>query len=263
MEYIAMFGQDPGLIARAMSSRPLWALGYPDRALDRAQEALAIARTQRLPTMTAFALVVIEGIHLYRGEAAESLRVGQEVTALCHEYELPQEAEWSLSFQGYALHLLDRTKDGIQVLERSLAAQEAISARLVRTAFLAMLGDALCHAGRIEDGLRAVDDGIAHAERSSEGGYVAELYRVRGELLLRGGDAEKGEASLREAIRYAAEQQTKSFELRAATTLARLLAATGRREEARTALGSVYSWFTEGQGTVDLIRARTLLTELG
>ncbi|HEX4065668.1 MAG TPA: protein kinase [Acidobacteriaceae bacterium] len=263
MEYIAMFGQDPGLIARAMSSRPLWALGYPDRALDRAQEALAIARSQRLPTMTAFALVVIEGIHLYRGEAAESLRVGQEVTALCREYELPQEAEWSLSFQGYALHLLDRTKDGIQVLERSLAAQEAISARLVRTAFLAMLGDALCHADRIEDGLRAVEEGIAHAQRSSEGGYIAELYRVRGELFLRAGDEEKGEASLREAIRYAGEQQTKSFELRAATTLARLLAATGRRDEARTMLGSVYSWFTEGHGTVDLIRAKALLTELG
>ena len=35
--YTATFGLDPGMIARAMSSRPLWVLGYPDRAEARAQ----------------------------------------------------------------------------------------------------------------------------------------------------------------------------------------------------------------------------------
>ena len=38
--YSAMYGIDPGMLARAMSSRPLWALGYPDRADRRARETL-------------------------------------------------------------------------------------------------------------------------------------------------------------------------------------------------------------------------------
>ena len=60
--YTAMYGIDPGMIARAMSSRPLWALGYLDRALARARETLAIARTQREPPTLVFAVMVLQGV---------------------------------------------------------------------------------------------------------------------------------------------------------------------------------------------------------
>ena len=48
--YNAMFGIDPGMVARAMSSRPLWALGYPDRAhgAQRARPSPS-CRSQRQP----------------------------------------------------------------------------------------------------------------------------------------------------------------------------------------------------------------------
>ncbi len=231
--YWALYGQDPGMTARAMSSRPLWALGYPDRALERARETLAIARTQRHPLTLAFALLVTQGIHLYRGEAAEALKYGEEIAALCREYKLPQEDLWSSAFQGYALTLSGRAAEGIERLEDSLARQAAISAGLVRSAFLALLGDSLRRVGRIDEGMRAIDEGFAHAERTFEGGYLAELHRVRGELLAAGGQVDAAEASLREAIGYAARQQTKSFELRAATALAEPPALGGRPAEAR------------------------------
>jgi predicted ATPase len=263
LAYAAMYGQDPGTIGRAMSSRPLWALGYPDRAIERARETLEIARSQGHPTMIAFALVVIQGIHLYRGEAAAALAVGDEIVSLCREYELPQEAEWNWAFQGYAQHLLGRTAEGIDTLKSSLAKQKEISAGLVRSAFLALLADALRAAGRASEGLQAIEEGFAHAEQTFEGGYVAELHRVRGELLLLTGDTPLAEASLREALNYAAKQQTKSFELRAATALARMLHSTGRQEEARAVLRPIYDWFTEGYNTADLIGARTLLSEIG
>jgi len=261
--YVAMFGQDPGTTARAMSSRPLWALGYPDQALARAGETLSIARTHAQPTMVAFALVVIQGIHLYRGNAAEALAVGDEIMALCREFELPQEAEWSRSFRGYALHLQGRTLEGIEVLTDTLAKQKAISAGLVRSAFLALLADCLRSVGRFEEGMKAIAEGFAHAERTGEGGYVAELYRVRGELLLMSGDDETAEASLREALEYAKRQQAKSFELRAATSLAEKLKLAQKPDEARATLAPILNWFTEGEGTADLIRARNLLSQIG
>ena len=263
LAYTAMYGQDPGMSARAMSSRPLWALGYPDRAAARASETLTIARSQRQPVTLTFTLVVIQGIHLYRGEAADALAIGDEIAALCREYQFPQEALWSRAFQGYALHLLGRTSEGIDVLKASLAAQQVMSAGLVRPAFLALLADALGQAGRVDEGLQAVDEGFAHAERTLEGGYLAELHRVRGELLRLAGNAELAEASLREALSYASRQQAKSFELRAATSLARLLHPAGRSEEARALLAPIYNWFTEGHNTADLAAARTLLSEIG
>jgi predicted ATPase len=263
LAYTAIYGQDPGMTARAMSSRSLWALGYPDRAAARARETLTIARSQRQPITLAFALVVNQGIHLYRGEAAEALATGDEIGALCREYQLPQEALWSQAFQGYALHLLGRTSEGIDVLKDSLAAQQAISAGLVRPAFLALLADALRHAGRVDEGLQAVDEGFAHAERTFEGGYLAELHRVRGELLLLTGNAALAEASLREALDYAGRQQAKSLELRAAASLAGWLQSAGRPDDARTVLAPVYDWFTEGHDTADLAGAKALLSEIG
>jgi len=260
--YTATFGLDPGMIARAMSSRPLWVLGYPDRALERARETLALARTQRQPTTLVFALLVTQGIHLNRGEAADAVALGEEVITLCREYELLQEREWSRSFQGAAFALLGRIDEGISVLTDSLAVQQAIGSGLVRSAFLGVLGDLLRFAGRLDEGLAAVAEGFQHAERTLEHGYIPELHRARGQLLQAKGDLAGAEAEFRRAMETAGHEQARSLELRAATALANLLAAGGRRDEARAVLEPVHGWFTEGQTTMDLTAARNTLASL-
>ena len=261
--YVSMFGQDPGTIGRAMSARPLLILGYPDTALVRAKETLAVARAQGQPTMVAFALVVLQGTHLYRGEPDEAIVVGDEIAQLCRDYELPQEAEWSRAFQGYAWHLRGETEKGIEMMRHSLAAQKAISAGLVRSAFLALLAEALGSVGKFEEGFAAIEEGYAHARDTAEGGYVAALHRVRGELLLKTGKLDEAEASFRESLSYGAAQSAKFMELRSATSLARMLARSGRKEEAGSILKPVYDWFSEGHSTADLATARTLLSEIG
>jgi hypothetical protein len=207
LSYTAMYGLDPGMISRAMSSRPMWVLGYPDRALARAQETLALARSQRQPMTLAFALLVTQGLHLNRGEIVDAIALGDETVALCREYELLQEREWSRSFQGAAVAALGRTDEGIELLKDSLAVQRAMGSGLVRSAFLGVLGDLLRVAGRIDEGLAAVAEGFEHAERTLEGGYIAELHRARGELLGAAGDRVGAEAHLRQAIAFAAKQQ--------------------------------------------------------
>jgi hypothetical protein len=260
--YTAMYGLDPGMISRAMSSRPLWVLGYPDRALERATETLALARSQRQPMTLVFATLVTQGIHLNRGEATQAVALGEEVIALCREYEMLQEREWSRSFQGAAFALLGRVEEGIAVLRDSLAVQQAIGSGLVRSAFLAVLGDLLRIAGRVDEGQSAVAEGFDHAERTLEHGYIPELHRVHAQLLEAKGDLAGAEAGFRLAIETAAREQAKSFELRAATSLANLLAAGGRRAEAQAILAPVVGWFTEGQTTLDMIAARRTLESL-
>ena len=260
--YTATFGLDPGMIGRAMSSRPLWILGYPDRAEARARETLQLARSQRQPITLVFALLVMQGVHLVRGEAAEAVTIGGEVDTVCREYGLPQEREWSRAFQGAALAALGRLDEGIDLVTESLAAQQAMGAGLVRSAFLGVLADLLRFAGRIDDGMRAVEEGFAYAKQTGEGGYLAELHRAKAELLRLGGDTAAAEESFAAAVEYARGQQARSFELRAATGWARLLIDTDRAAEARAILEPIYSWFTEGLGTADLVAARTTLDRI-
>jgi adenylate cyclase len=258
-----MFGIDPGMVARAMSSRPLWALGYPDRALARSAETIALGRSQRQPVTLVFAMIVAQGVHLYRGDAATAVTLGDEIIALCQEYEFPQEAEWARGFQGSAMALQGRAAEGAAQLQSSLAALHALRSGLTRTMFLSLHADTLRRDGRAEEGLAVVDEGFAHATRTTERGFLAELHRVRGELLLLNGHEPDAEDSLRLALDVARQQQARSLELRAATSLARLLQASGRLPGAKAVLEPVYTWFTEGRDTADLVAARTLLSEIG
>ena len=261
--YNAMFGIDPGMIARAMSARPLWALGYPDRAIARSAETIALGRSQRQPVTLVFAMIVAQGVHLYRGETAAAVSLGDEIVALCREYEFPQEAEWARGFQASAMAVEGRSADAVAQLRASLDALHALRSGLTRTMFLSLLGDALLRDGRADEGLAAVDEGFAHAERTIERGFLAELHRVRGELLLLKGQEPAAEESLRLALDVARQQQARSFELRAATSLARLLQSSGRLPGARAVLEPVYRWFSEGHDTADLVAARTLLSGIG
>jgi hypothetical protein len=261
--YLALYGTNPGLLARAMSSRPLWALGYPDRALARARETREMADAVREPMARAFARLVLHGVLAYRGDAAEAVIVGEENIALCREHGLPQEAEWSRSFQGSALISLGRFDDGLSLLRDSVAVQEQLKTHLARPMFLAVLADGLRQAERVDEGLAMVNQGFAFAARTAEGGYVAELHRVRGQLLQLRGDLAGAEASLCEALAYAGRQTAKSLELRAAVALASLLRETGRTGEGHAVLAPVHDWFTEGFATADFAAARTLLSEIG
>jgi tRNA A-37 threonylcarbamoyl transferase component Bud32/tetratricopeptide (TPR) repeat protein len=261
-EYNAMFGIDPGMVARAMSSRPLWALGYADQALARGRETIALGRSQRQPVTLVFALIVCEGIHLYRGEAREAIALGDEIIGLCREYEFPQEAEWARAFQGAAMAQSGQVDEGVAQLRASLTALNGLRAGLVRTMFLSLLAEALWRADRFDESLGVLEEGFAHADRTLEFGFLHELNRVKGEVFRRTNRLDEAEACFKVAIEHAKGHSAKAFELRATTAMARLLSETGRSAEARAMLAPLLDWFSEGLDTADLVSARTLLTQL-
>lgn len=240
----------------------MWTLGHVDQALERARETVALGRSQRQPTTLVFALVVQQGIHLYRGEAEEALELGEEILGLCAEYGLAHEGNWSRSFSGGALMISGRPEEGAELLQEALDALKGLRSGLVRPTFLALLGEAHALCGRVEPGLAAVQEGFDHAERTSERGFTAELHRVKGLLLALDGDREGAEASFRAALARAREQKARSFEIRAATDLARHLLEEGRAAEARGELEPVLDGFSEGFETRDLRAAQSVLDQL-
>src|SRR4029453_5066812 len=115
------------------------------------------------PVTFVFALLVAQGIHLYRGDTAEALALGDEIITLCEEYEFPQEAEWARGFQGSALAVSGRAGEGAAQLRAALEALHALRSGLTRTMFLSLHADALGRDGRADEGLAVVAEGFAHA----------------------------------------------------------------------------------------------------
>jgi tetratricopeptide (TPR) repeat protein len=256
------FGLDPGMISLSLSPRPLWCLGFPDRAVARVEDTVALAREHRQPVSMVFAICLASNIRLLRGESEASVAHAEEEIALCREYGLAQEMEWGRSFRGLALANLGRVDEGIAELQDSLATQRRISAGLLRGMFLTYLAEALALAGRHAEGLAAIDEALEHGERSLEHFYDAESWRVRGDLLRLSGDTAGAASAYERALERAAGQGALSLELRAAMGLARLRAGEGDRAGARALLAGIYARFTEGFDTGDLSAARALVSDL-
>src|SRR4029453_19622545 len=61
--------QNPGVACRSYAALALWWLGYPEQALQRSREALALAEELAHPHSTAYALCCTTVLHQYRREA--------------------------------------------------------------------------------------------------------------------------------------------------------------------------------------------------
>ena len=63
------YGQDPGVVCLIYAAWELWYLGYPDQALARSQEGLALARQLSHPHSLTLALHAAATLHQFRGAA--------------------------------------------------------------------------------------------------------------------------------------------------------------------------------------------------
>jgi predicted ATPase len=253
-----------GTIAKAYCAWSLWLLGYPDQALERGRQSLALLERIKHPYTQSRALYWNAVPHHFRREwpVVEKMAAGAMRSAAEHGFALVRAAGQIML--GAALAARAQVTGGSQQFREGLKAYGSTGARFQRTYFLAMLAEALGTEGLPEQGLEALEDALDLAEESGERFYEAEIHRLKGELVLAlcGQHSAEAEACFHQALRVARQQQAKSLELRAATSLARLWRNQGQHEEARKLLAPVYGWFTEGFDTADLKDAKALLEEL-
>jgi class 3 adenylate cyclase/predicted ATPase/DNA-binding IscR family transcriptional regulator len=257
-----VYGQDPGVVCLARVAVALWYLGYPDQALKRSDEALALARKIAHPFSLAYALFFGAWLHELRREWRMAAEHAEAMVVLSAEQGFAERLLWGTFFRGEALAEQGTTDEGIAQMRDALAAMPSRGRNLDRPSFLATLAAAYGKAGRTDDALALVAEAVALVERRAERIWEADIYRVKGELLLKSGGSSEAETCFRHAIEVARRQSAKSLELRATTSLVRLPDKQGRRDEARRMLGEIYDWFTEGFDTADLRDAKALLEEL-
>ena len=256
---------DPCVGALSFLSAALFDLGYPDQALTRGREAVALARELSHPFSEASALFVLGALQGRRGEAEAALRTAGTVIALASEHGFVEVTGQGTYVRAAALADQGHLEEAIGAIGAMLEALRPSGIENLSPALLLTLADAQWKAGEVEEGLESIAE--AQAIVTKTGGRATEsgMHRVKGELLLARSPSDQpdAEASFREALKVARQQSAKSWELRAATSLARLWQQQGRKEEARELLAPVYEWFTEGFDTRDLKEANALLEELG
>jgi class 3 adenylate cyclase/predicted ATPase len=258
------FGVDAGVNSLSYMACLLWLLGYPDQALKRGIESLALARDLLQPQSIALAENFLSRLYLLRREALAVQRSAEALRALSVEHGFVLWSAAATIHGGCAIAALGRNEEGTALLQEGLTAYRATGAALNRAECLCRLAEACLPLGRIEEALSDLTEALAIAEEHNDRINEAEMHRLKGELLLRQNDSNSAESRncFERAIEIARRQSAKSWELRASTSLARLLASQGRHDEARTMLADIYNWFTEGFDTLDLKEAKTLLDEL-
>jgi tetratricopeptide (TPR) repeat protein len=279
-------GLDPGLVALAFAAHTLWYRGYPDQALERVRQGLALTQTLSHPLSSAAALAYVAFVHLFRREGPEARAQAQAVLTLAHEHGLTLWLAYGASLQGWALvegaTLSDahtQREAGLGQLQEGLAAVRATEAKLWVPLLLGAVAQGYAQNGQAEEGLKVIAGALAMVEQNEERWTEADLYRLQGELTLQketrgwelGASAslqtpsvvelEAGEC-FHKAIETARRQQAKSLELRAVMSLSRLWQSQGKKEQAHQLLAEIYGWFTEGFNTKDLQEAKALLEEL-
>ena len=258
-------GYDPGVACRGFSAYALWYLGYPDRAVRRIEEAIALARELSQTFSTILAVEFGATIHQLRREVPLAKAGAETVIALSTEQANVFMLGCAMVEQGWAIAQEGQVDEGLALILRGMDMCRSSGSVLEFPHPWASLAETYREGGRIDEALRAVAEGLTQARETSARFNEAELHRLKGELLLAraGLGAEGAEGCFRQAVGIARRQRAKSLELRAAMSLSRLLQRQGKREEARRLLAEVYGWFTEGFDTADLKDARALLDALG
>jgi len=255
-------GSDAGLSALAYDACCLWCLGYPDQALSRSQEALALARELGHPFSLAEVLYFAGCLFNKMRRDAQALKGSSEELVPLSNEKVPAWSGGGTTRRGEALAMLGQVQEGIAQMHEGMAALQSVGVRCYLPGILCSLVEAQAKAGHPEKGLTTLAEALTLVEQTDERHWEAELYRLRAELLLMQGDDAEAEASLHKAIEVARRQQAKSWELRATVSLCRLWQQQGRMGEARQMLAEIYGWFTEGFDTPDLQEAKALLEEL-
>jgi predicted ATPase len=229
------------------------------QAIQKSQDALALAQKLSHPNSLAFALYYSAWVHQQRGErqvvneriqATITLAKEQGSTRWLQQGALLQ--GWLLAQQGKGQEAIPRMRHGSTVVMDA------------RSHGMALLAETYGKEGQIEEGLSVLNEELSRLHITGGRFYEAELHRIKGELLLgqAAADERQAEASFQSALKIARSQSAKSLELRAAMSLSRLWQRQDKQTHARQLLAEVYGWFTEGFDTADLIAAKALLDEL-
>jgi predicted ATPase/transcriptional regulator with XRE-family HTH domain len=251
-----LYGQDPGVVCLIRGAWTLWCLGYPQQALERSQQGIALAERIAHPFSLAFALSYGATVRLFRREPEPARATAEAGIAVSTEHGYPLFHGMSAIIHGWAMTELGQLDTGITQMRQALATWRATGADLGVPYFLAQLATLCAKVGQIDEAVALDKEALAILAQTGEGWFEPSVRLLHGETLLCcGAPGDEAATSFRHAVDAARRRQARSFELQALLTLIRCSLATDEEIEA---LADLVSTFTEGWDTPDLAEARSI-----
>ncbi|MGC1980025.1 MAG: adenylate/guanylate cyclase domain-containing protein [Pseudolabrys sp.] len=248
----------PRAASLLLLSWDLWILGYPDQALSRVSEALALGKDLGHPYTVAFAHYMTSVVHLLRGDAAHALESAERSFEMSQEQRFSLYAILSRISRGRAIGELGRLGEARVELTQGIDEARRNGVGFMLPMMDSWLADVHTKTGENEYALSFVERALTNIGDVTGRSWEAELHRQRAQILLALDPSKlrEAESHLQKSIEVARGQSAKSLELRAATNLAELWRTQGRPDEARALLEPICHWFNEGAETADLRQAR-------
>jgi predicted ATPase/DNA-binding winged helix-turn-helix (wHTH) protein len=260
------FVYDERALANGSLSHALWFHGFPDQAMQAAEQALNDAAEVSHPPSRCFALSqAVCTIALLNGDRS---RLQEGTDALVRTTRRHGFSTWNARGQLWEAFLKIQAGDVEvydDVVKPALARIGSGQYFVALTPFLSAVGTLLASAGRPSDGVDLIASARERARVRGDECSLSELMRVHGELVLAQNlpQAEvESESLFKEAMALAHRRGFLSFELRCAISLSKLLVRRGDRLAAHALVSGVLSRFTEGRTTEDLIVAQSLVNSI-
>jgi predicted ATPase len=161
-------GQDPGVACRVHAAVTLWCLGYPEQALTRLHEALALAHELSHPFSLAWARCLAAFVHQFRRDVPAVHEHAEAAVVLSTAQGFANWAAQGASFRGWALAMQGQGEQGRTQVRQGIDAWRATGAALLVPYFCTMLADVSAHLGHTEEGLQALAEAHTLVEQQEE-----------------------------------------------------------------------------------------------
>ena len=154
-------GNNPGVACFTTSALVLWMLGFPDRALERANDAVALASRLNHPFSMAYALFHTGLLHLWRREVELVQGRAQAVLDITEKHEFEIWKAVATCLDGAALAGTGSAEEGLMQNNRGMELYQGLKTPPVFWPLLLLIRAGVCgQAGRPEEGLASLDEAM-------------------------------------------------------------------------------------------------------
>src|SRR5262245_32185521 len=186
-EQAAYYGYAPGAFCLSTTANVLWCLGFPSQAVQRSQEAIALAQGLDHPLSLIFTQLYAAYLHQRRREVLAVQTHAEALLTLATAHGFSHHMGWGTFWRGWALTRQGQQAAGLAQMSQGLDALVATGSLVARPLCLMQLAEATGHARDVDAGLRLLAEAMEAYTIGERGDGLAEGYRLKGELLLQGG----------------------------------------------------------------------------
>ena len=237
----------------------LWLMGRPDRAVERADRAVAIATELDHPYSLAYGLFHSGFLHLWRREPELVRARATAAMRVAEASDIPIWSALGTCLLGAATSALGRPAEGLRQIADGLDQYQDLRTPPIFWPFIRFIqAGAQVDAGIPGPGFPLIDEAIAMGGPTNP---IAPLFHiVRGDLSMAGPSPSTAAATecYEEAFAMAERLGARTPQLRAAGRLC-AIAADEERPARLAALRAVHASFSEGLAAPDLVEAAALL----